>query len=45
MMPIHDRMPVIIPPDQFEVWLDPELLDEKVLSGMLRPFSPDEMTA
>jgi len=45
MMPIHDRMPVIIPPDQFDLWLDPAVHDEKVLSGMLRPFNSSDMIA
>lgn len=45
MMPIHERMPVIIPPDQFDLWLDPTVHDEKKLSGMLRPFDSKAMTA
>lgn len=45
MMPIHDRMPVIIPPDQFDIWLDPAVHDEKVLSKMLRPFASENLTA
>jgi len=45
MMPIHDRMPVIIPPEQFDIWLDPAVHDEKVLSEMLRPSASDDMTA
>jgi putative SOS response-associated peptidase YedK len=44
MKPIHDRMPVIIPPDKFDLWLDPAARNEKALSGMLRPFASDEMT-
>jgi len=45
MSPIHDRMPVIIPPEQFEQWLDPDLHDEKMLTPLLRPFNPQEMLA
>ena len=45
MMPIHDRMPVIIPPDQYDLWLDPARNDEKQMSGMLRPFASTDMTA
>ena len=45
MMPIHERMPVIIPPDQFDLWLDPGVHDEKKLSGLLRPFDSKTMTA
>lgn len=45
MMPIHESMPVIIPPEKFSGWLDPVVHDEKVLSGMLRPFDSKTMTA
>jgi putative SOS response-associated peptidase YedK len=45
MRPIHDRMPVIIPPDQFDNWLDPGAHDEKQQAGLLRPFSSSAMTA
>jgi len=44
MQPIHERMPVIIPPDQIDLWLDPQCQDAKKLEGLLRPFS-GEMTA
>jgi putative SOS response-associated peptidase YedK len=44
MKPIHERMPVIIPPDQFDLWLDPQCQDANKLEGLLRPFS-GEMTA
>ena len=44
MKPIHERMPVIIPPDQYDLWLDPQCQDAKKLEGLLRPFS-GEMTA
>jgi len=40
MAPIHNRMPVIVPPDQYPRWLDgaePEAL--------LRPYSADQMEA
>jgi putative SOS response-associated peptidase YedK len=40
-----DRMPVVIPPESFEVWLDPAEHDVGKLSRLLRPFHPDEMTA
>ena len=45
MRAIHDRMPVVIPPESFAVWLDPEIHDPGRLSRLLRPFHPDEMTA
>jgi putative SOS response-associated peptidase YedK len=45
MMPIHERMPVIIPHGEFDLWLDPGEHDEKKLSGLLRPFDSKTMTA
>ena len=45
MMAIHERMPVVIPPESFDVWLDPAEHDVVKLSRLLRPFHPDEMTA
>jgi putative SOS response-associated peptidase YedK len=45
MRAIHDRMPVVIPPERFAVWLDPDIHDPGRLSQLLRPFHPDEMTA
>ena len=44
-MAIHERMPVVIPPEIFETWLDPAEHDVGKLSRLLRPFHPDEMTA
>ncbi len=35
---IHDRMPVILTPDDYNLWLDPAFRDEGSLSAMLRPF-------
>lgn len=41
--PVHDRMPVIIPRDREDIWLDPGVSDEKRLLAMLRPYPPGEM--
>lgn len=38
MQTIHDRMPVILPPDQYDVWLDPAFADVERLRLLLRPF-------
>jgi putative SOS response-associated peptidase YedK len=35
MRPIHDRMPVIVPPSSFAAWLDPKLDDTAPLSWLL----------
>jgi putative SOS response-associated peptidase YedK len=40
---IHDRMPVILPEDSYDLWLDPEFECREPLQQMLKPFSSDEM--
>ena len=45
MLAIHDRMPVVIPPESFAVWLDPAEHNAGKLARLLRSFHPDEMTA
>lgn len=42
--PIHDRMPVILAPEDEERWLDPSL-DAESVRGLLRPFPPSAMRA
>jgi len=37
MAPIHDRMPVILSPDQFDLWLNPKPLDAPELLPLLVP--------
>ncbi len=39
---IHHRMPVILPADKYDLWVDPST-DHESLRSLLRPFSPDEM--
>ena len=41
--PIHDRMPVVLDPADFEAWLDPGSRDARWLAGLLVPCSPDRM--
>lgn len=41
---IHDRMPVIIPVDKIDNWLNPNNKDIDDLKSMLIPFSEDLMT-
>jgi len=38
MKDIHDRMPVILKPDDEKIWLDPSLSDAKDLNKLLVPF-------
>lgn len=35
--PVHDRMPVILPPEAYAVWLDPDVMDPAALVPLLRP--------
>jgi len=44
---VHDRMPVILERDDYELWLDPGFKDLNALSDMLRPFNswPDEIVS
>lgn len=40
---IHNRMPVILPQDKHDVWLDPQNHDTENLSSLLKPYSSEEM--
>jgi putative SOS response-associated peptidase YedK len=40
--PIHDRMPVVVAPADFDRWLDPAVAAADV-AGLLKPYSADEM--
>lgn len=43
--PIHDRMPVILPEDAYEAWLDPAERSPDELSALLGPYPAGEMAA
>lgn len=45
LAPIHDRMPVILPPTEYTRWLDPSLKDTFSLALLLVPFPPEDMVA
>ncbi|MCK8502779.1 MULTISPECIES: SOS response-associated peptidase [Myxococcus] len=45
MAPIHDRMPVILPPPAQEVWLRPEPQESSVLLPLLVPVADDGLDA
>jgi putative SOS response-associated peptidase YedK len=36
--PVHDRMPVILDPDAYDVWLDPGMRNAAAVSELLKPF-------
>ena len=42
---IHDRMPVILPANAREMWLDTALHEEQALLPLLAPYAADEMAA
>lgn len=43
--PIHNRMPVILDPAAYSLWLDPELADAEPLRDLLRPWSDEQIMA
>jgi len=45
MAPIHDRMPAILQPEQFDAWLDTDNHDTAALKAMLAPCRPELMAA
>jgi putative SOS response-associated peptidase YedK len=45
MRSLHDRMPVILPEENYAQWLDPKNEDVPALQSLLRPYPPAEMTA
>ena len=40
MRPIHDRMPVIVAPEQYDAWLDPAARDTQKLMRFVQPTPP-----
>jgi putative SOS response-associated peptidase YedK len=36
-------MPVILDPDNYDLWLDPGISNVEVVSQMLKPFDPGQM--
>jgi putative SOS response-associated peptidase YedK len=45
MRPLHDRMPLILPEENYAEWLDPKNENVLELVALLRPYSSGEMTA
>jgi putative SOS response-associated peptidase YedK len=35
---LHDRMPVIVPPDKYDLWLDPDVNDFDAIRDILKPY-------
>jgi len=45
MRPIHDRMPVILEPQHYQLWLDTGITDPDAVLSLLRPYAPEELIA
>lgn len=45
MAQIHNRMPVILPPDAYQQWLDPAERSPDQLQSLLQPYPAELMTA
>lgn len=43
LAPIHNRMPVIVPPEAYDRWLDPALRTHDELADLLQPFPASHM--
>ncbi|ASS99669.1 MULTISPECIES: SOS response-associated peptidase [Geobacillus] len=41
--PIHDRMPVILPPERYDDWLDASFDDSEYLKSLLQPYPKEQM--
>ena len=42
---IHNRVPVILPPEDYELWLDPDFEQKEALTSLLRPYTSGDMEA
>jgi putative SOS response-associated peptidase YedK len=40
---VHDRMPAILDPDNYDLWLDPGMTNVEAVSEMLKPFDARQM--
>jgi putative SOS response-associated peptidase YedK len=43
--PMHDRMPVLVSPRDFDLWLDPKAAKPSELQALLRPYPAEAMTS
>ena len=42
-LPVHDRMPVILDRDNYDLWLDPGLMNVEAVSDLLKPYDARKM--
>ena len=40
---VHPRMPVVLPPETHDLWLDPKMQEPARLRALLRPYPSEEM--
>ncbi len=45
VQPLHNRMPVIVPSDNYDLWLDPEIEEQDKVAPLLSPYPSAPMTA
>src|SRR5947199_9353371 len=45
MRPLHDRMPVILSKENFDLWLDPKMEDAERLQSLLVPYAGQDFEA
>ncbi len=45
LRPLHDRMPVILAPHSYDLWLDPKMEDTETLKRLLKPSPSCELAA
>ena len=45
MRPLHERMPVIIRPADYDLWLDPQVQEGSKVQPLLKPYPETEMFA
>jgi putative SOS response-associated peptidase YedK len=45
LTPVHDRMPVILKPEDYDAWLDPKEMDAERLQKLLKPYPSYEMNS
>lgn len=43
LRPVHDRMPVILHPDDYDLWLSGDARELNLIKEMLRPYPAGEM--
>ncbi len=45
LAPLHERMPVVLAPSDYRLWLDPQVVDPDAISHLLAPAGDDHLVA